>query len=279
MVIIWFVAALVFRKRREVIDLTAEEFRWMSDLQDGAAPSRGDERPVPSGEPLFSDRDHGPIKVYLNGIQARFVSVDEITLTRLSTGIQKRYVASYRTMFYPWDQVAGIYPLSINVVRRMGKAKGLTVRQRSEGIASVINEIMAYADDGLPGETRKDKFATLQVETTDYQTAVLSPSISRGVCDMRAIMGALGRAMGPIAKQKVQTGAWLRGFYLIFEEPGNYDVETRNRYRGERTRIMLGDIHKHFVLRSRPGYPQRRRMALETLTMRDVRTLDERLGT
>lgn len=279
MVIIWVVAALVLRKRREVIDLTAEEFGWISHIQDAATASRGNERPKPSGKPLFSDRDHGTIEVYRNGIQARFVSVDEITLARPSTGVQRRYVAEYKTLFYTWDQVTGIYPLSINIVRRTGRSSRMTVRHSGDGIGSVINEMLAYADDGLPGDTRRDKFTTLQVETFDYRTAVLSPSISRGVCDMRSIMQALGLAMGIMAKDKVHTKTWLRGFYLIFEEPGYYDTESGNRYRGERTRILLGDIHKHYVLRSRPGYPQSRRMALDTLAMRDVSTLDERLRT
>ena len=123
----------------------------------------------------------------------------------------------------------------------------------------------------LAGQSNMEGHA--QVETFDYRTAVLSPSISRGVCDLTSIMQALGLAMGIMAKQKVHTKMWLRGFYLIFEEPGHYDVESGNRYRGERTRIMLGDIHKHFALRSRPGYPQSRRMALGTLTMQDVSTL------
>ncbi len=279
MVIIWIVAALVLRKRREVIDLTEEEYRWISDLQEGASRSRGDGRPSPSGEPLFSDRDHHPIKVYRNGIQARFVRADEITLARPSTGVQRRYVAAYRTMFYPWDEVAAIYPLSVIVVRKTGRTRSITVRHKSDGIGSVINEMLAYADDGLPGDTRRDKFTTLQVETTDYHTAVLSPSISRGVCDLKSIMQALGLAMGPVSKQKVKTKMWLHGFYLIFEEPGYYDVDSGNRYRGERTRVMLGDIHKHYALRSVPGYPLRRRMALDTLTMCDVRFLDERLRT
>ena len=279
MVIIWILAALVLRKRREVIDLTEEEYRWISRIQEAATSSRGDGWPKPSGPPLFSDRDHGPIKVYKNGIEARFVSVDEITLARPSTGVQRRYVAGYKTLFYTWDQVTGIYPLSINIVRRTGRTKRVTIGRGNEGIGAVINEMLAYADDGLPGDTRREKFTTLQVETFDYRTAVLSPSISRGVCDLTSIMQALGLAMGIMAKQKVHTKMWLRGFYLIFEEPGHYDVESGNRYRGERTRIMLGDIHKHFALRSRPGYPQSRRMALGTLTMQDVSTLDERLRT
>ncbi|NIP36027.1 MAG: hypothetical protein GWN18_13780, partial [Thermoplasmata archaeon] len=83
-------AAVVLRKRREVIDLTEEEYRWISHIQDAATVSRGDGRFSPSGKPLFSERDHGPIRVYKNGIQARFVKVDEITLARPSTGIQRR---------------------------------------------------------------------------------------------------------------------------------------------------------------------------------------------
>ncbi len=279
MVIIWIVASVVLRKRREVIDLTEEEYRWISHIQDAVTVSMGDVRYSPLGKPLFSDRDHEPIRIYKNGIQARFVKVDEITLARPSTGIQRRYVTEYRTSFYTWDQITGIYPLTINIVRRTGRTKGVTIGHGNEGIGAVINEILAYADDGLAGATRRDKFTTLQVETFDYRTAVLSPSFSRGVCDIRSIMQALGLGMGIMAKDKVRTKTWLRGFYLIFEEPGHYDADSGNRYRGERTRIMLGDIHKHYVLRSRPGYPQRRRMALETLTMQDVSTLDERLRT
>jgi len=126
---------------------------------------------------------------------------------------------------------------------------------------------------------RRDKFSTLQVETTDYLTAILSPSISRGYSDMTTIMRALGNALGPKAKEKVRTKTWLHGFYFILEEPGHYDVDDYKHYRGDRTRIMLGDIHKHYVLRRQAGYPQRRRMALDTMRMSDISTLDERLRT
>ncbi|NIP36025.1 MAG: hypothetical protein GWN18_13770, partial [Thermoplasmata archaeon] len=51
---------------------------------------------------------------------------------------------------------------------------------------------------------------------------MLSPSLSRGVCDLRSIMQALGLGMGIMAKDKVRTKTWLRGFYMIFEEPGHY---------------------------------------------------------
>lgn len=270
---------LTIRKRREVLDLTAEEFKFLNRLQEGARPSEEDDFPKPVGSPLFSDRDHGSIRVYKNGIKARFVRVKELNLVRPSTGIQKRYVATYRTMFYPYEMIAGIYPVSINIVRKKGSGWVYGFSGSGESIGSMLNVALAYADDGPPGTSRRDKFITLQVETTDYRTAILSPSISKGVCDLKAIMQALGLAMGPIANQKVRTKIWLRGFYLIFEEPGHYDHESGRRVRGDRTRVMLGDIHKHYALRSIPGYPQRRRQALETLQMRDVSTLDERLRT
>jgi hypothetical protein len=270
---------LSVRKRREVIDLTAEEYQYLSKIQEGARPSETDQWPKPVGPPLFSDHDHDPIKVYKNGIQARFVSVDDIQLIRSSTGFQKRYVARYKKVFYPFNRIASIYPISINIVRKMGSGGFRIHNEDLENLGSIINEVMAYADDGPPGAARKDKFSTIQVETTDYRTAILCPSISRGYCDMAAILEALGRAMGPQAKEKVRTKTWLHGFYLILEEPGHYDSESRHHYRGDRNRVMLGDIHKHYVLRSQKGYPQRRRMALETLRMRDIRTLDERLRT
>ena len=182
-------------------------------------------------------------------------------------------------MFYPFEMIAGIYPLSINIVRRKARDRDIRISHDREGIGSIINDAMAYADDGMPGALRRDKFTTLQVETTDYRTAVLSPSVSRGICDMKGIMQALGLAMGIMAKEKVKTKMWLRGFYMIFEEAGHYDHDSGRRYRGERSRIMLGDIHKHYVIRSKPGYPQRRRLALNTLTMENIRTLDERLHT
>jgi len=268
------------RKRTEVLDLTAEEYQFLSRLQEGAEPSEGDEREKPMGEPLFSNRDYGPIKVYRNGIQARYVRVEDLNLVRSSTGFQKRYVTDHRTMFYPFEKIAAIYPISINIVRKMGSGGGFSDHSDGLGsIGSIINDAMAYADDGPDASTRKDKFTTLQVETTDYQTAILCPSISRGYCDMSTIMRALGQAMGTQAKEKVRTKTWLHGFYLILEEPGHYDTESNRHYRGDRTRIMLGDIHKHYVLRSQAGYPQRRIMALGTLRMSDISTLDERLRT
>lgn len=279
--IILFLIAFILtaRKRMEVLDLTAEEYQYISRLQEGAGPSRGNERAKPRGQPLFSDRGHGPIRIYANGIQARFVSVEDINLARPSTGLQRRYVARYRTMFYPYEMIAGIYPVSINIVRKVGRGWIGLHHDNLVSVGSIINEAMAFADDGPRGSMRKDKFITLQVETTDYRTAILCPGISRGYCDLTAIMQSLGSAMGPQAKQKVRAKTWLRGFYLIFEEPGHYDHDTGHHQRGDRTRVMLGDIHKHYALRCRQGYPQRRRMALETLRMKDISTLDERLRT
>ena len=270
---------LAMRKRMEVLDLTADEFVFISKLQGGNGPSEGAKRPQPAGRPTFSDRDHGPIKVFGNGIQARFICVEDLKLARPSTGFQKRYVAKYRTMFYPFEKIAGIYPISINIVRKKGGGWEGVHSENLESFGSIINEAMAYADDGPATSMRKNKFTTLQVETTDYQTAILCPGISRGYCDLTAIMQALGRAMGPPAKQKVRTKTWLHGFYLIFEEPGHYDRESQSYRRGDRTRVMLGDIHKHYALRSQAGYPLRRRMALDTLRMQDISTLDERLRT
>lgn len=269
---------LAVRKRMEVLDLTAEEFQFISKLQGGNGPSEGNRRPKPVGQPTFSDRDHGPIKVFMNGIPARFICMEDVKLARPSTGFQRRYVAKYRTMFYPFEEIAGIYPISINIVRKMGGGRMGIHSENLESFGSIINEAMAYADDGPAASMRKDKFTTLQVETSDYQTAILCPGISRAYCDLTAIMQALGLAMGPQAKQKVRTKTWLHGFYLIFEEPGHYDRESRSYRRGDRTRIMLGDIHKHYALRSLQGYPLRRMRALKTLRMADISTLDERLG-
>ena len=268
------------RKRTEVLDLTAEEFQFLTRLQEGVDPSKDDSWEKPKGDPLYSDNEYSHIKVFRNGIQARYARVGDLNLARPSTGFQRRYVTEYRTMFYPWDRIAAIYPITINVVRKMGSGGPSRVHTDGvEAIGSLINEAMAYADDGPSPSLRKDKFSTLQVETTDYLTAILSPSISRGVSDMRTIMRALGVAMGPKAKEKVRTKTWLHGFYFILEEPGRYDVENTKRYRGDRTRIMLGDIHKHYALRRQAGYPQRRRVALDTMHMSDISTLDERLRT
>ncbi|MCJ2540866.1 MAG: hypothetical protein LN414_06335 [Candidatus Thermoplasmatota archaeon] len=270
---------LSVRKRMEVLDLTAEEFQLISKLQEAKGPSDGARLPKPVGLPTFSDRDHGPIKVFRNGIQARFICVEDLNLVRTSTGFQKRYVAKYRTMFYLFEMIAGIYPISINIVRKKGGGRKGFHSENLESFGTIINMAMAYADDGLDPSMRKNKFTTLQVETTDYQTAILCPGISRGYCNLTAIMQALGLAMGPQAKQKVRTKMWLHGFYLIFEEPGHYDSESPSYRRGDRTRVMLGDIHKHYALRSQSGYPLRRRLALDTLRMQDISTLDERLRT
>lgn len=274
------IVVMSHRKRLEVLDLTEAEYRYIRGLQTTSEMLSGDEVHEPMGPPILDDPDHRPIAVFRNGIQARFAMLDEIQLVRPSTGIQRRYVVRHVTRFYPWEMIAGIYPMNITIVRKMGAERnGFHVDGPAQGLASALNKAMAYADDGPDASTRKERFTTLQVETTDFRTSILSPSISRGQSNVRALTKAIGTALGPRAREKVMTSMGLHGFYMILEELGHYDTEHHTRDKGGRSRILLGDIHKHYVLRSRPGYPERRRQALQTLNMRDISTLDERLRT
>ena len=89
------------RKRREVMDLTPDEFEVLQRFQEGATWPGGARSIRPEGEPIYRDRELGPVWIYRNGIKARFVTVEQITLLRMGTGYQKRYVVRYRTLFYP----------------------------------------------------------------------------------------------------------------------------------------------------------------------------------
>jgi len=102
----------------EVLDLTAEEYQFLTRLQEGARPSEDDIWDKPMGDPLYYDKEYGPIKIYRNGVQARFVRVGDLHLARPSTGFQRRYVTDYSTVFYPFERIAAIYLISINIVRK-----------------------------------------------------------------------------------------------------------------------------------------------------------------
>jgi len=69
------------------------------------------------------------------------------------------------------------------------------------------------------------------------------------------------------------------GAYFIFEEPRHHDVSQDTYYRGARNRILLGDLHKHYIIRSQEGYSQRRKATNRILKMENIRMLDEFLGT
>ena len=92
-------------------------------------------------------------------------------------------------------------------------------------------------------------------------------------------MEALGIALGPRAKQVVRMDQWLTGAYFIFEEPRHHSASDDRSYRGDRNRVLLGDLHKHYVIRSQEGYGQRRKATNRILKMENIRMLDEYLGT
>ena len=288
--IVAFIAIAILldiRKRREVMDLLPGEARGIKDLQENAKWPKEMIEVRPAGKPLYSDGVLGHIRIYRNGVTARFAIVDTISLLRSSTGYQKRHVVRYRTAFYPYEMIAAMYPIKIGIIRRVGR--GRTYTEFSDGrfrsIGSSINTLWALGDDhqsmGWPvmSTDSPDVVTAIQVETKDFRTAILCPEISSGGCEVRSVVKALGKALGPGARQLVRLDIKLGGGYYIHEEPGYFDREHRTQHRGDRNRIMLGDLHKHYVLRSQPGYAERRKQANRVLHMADISMLDDYLWT
>jgi hypothetical protein len=274
-VAIFYLALIMYvhRKRREVVDLTKEEFEVLQRFQAQAEGPDKETMIKPEGKPLFHDRDQGPVWIYKNGIKAKFVTIEEIKL--VGEGLQRRFVVRYDKTFYPFDMIAGIYPIRIRLVRNY-KEGAIRIPagaddERNYPYGTLL--ISAFAMSDGPDVADADNIVeTLQVETNDYKTAVLCPDISGEYSNLRGMVKALGIAMGPEAKQKVRLKLWLQGFYMIFEE-----APAEGYRHGLRSRIMMGDIHKHYALRALQGYPLRRMNALRTMKMTDIGTLDERL--
>ncbi|NOQ53773.1 MAG: hypothetical protein GQ558_04110 [Thermoplasmata archaeon] len=275
------------RKRREVMDLLPGEAKAIKDLQENAKWPKEMIGVRPAGKPLYSDGFLGHIRIYRNGVKAKFAIIDTISLLRSTTGYQKRHVVRYRTSFYPYAMIAAMYPIKIGIIRKVGR--GRTYTESSDGrfmfIGSSINALWALGDDhtsmGWPiMPTDSPNIVTaIQVETKDFRTAILCPEISSGGCEVQSVVKALGKALGPGARQLVRLEFQLGGGYYIYEEPGYYDHEHRRQYRGDRSRIMLGDLHKHYILRSQPGYAERRKQANRVMLMADISMLDDYLRT
>ncbi len=139
------------RKRREVLDLMPGEARALKDLQETAKWPKEMKEIRPDGKPLYSDGLLGHIRIYQNGIKARFAIVDKISLLRSSTGYQKRHVARYITVFYPYEMIAAMYPIKIGIIRKIDRRRR-SVEVSDDGIRSferVINNLWALADDHL----------------------------------------------------------------------------------------------------------------------------------
>ncbi len=276
---------LAQRKRREVVDLFPGEFNYLQRCQKATTGTDDGEEVEPIGRPLYTDGLFGSIRIHKNGIMARYTTIEKIKLTRPSTGFQTRIVVEYDKAFYPWERIASIYPIRIRMIR---KEAGLRYSDRSWSgthYSLSINDALAWTDDyneerpSGPKSPPSDWVTAIQVETIDYRTALLCPGVPGVDCRTREVVEALGVALGPRAKQVVRMDQWLTGAYFIFEEPRQHDVNQDTTHRGDRNRVLLGDLHKHYVIRSQEGYGQRRKAMNRILKMENIRMLDEYMGT
>jgi hypothetical protein len=271
---------LADRKRREVVDLFPGEFKFIQHYQNSLIETDDVKGVEPVGRPLYTNGMFGAIRIHKNGIMARYTTIERIKLTRPSTGFQTRLVVDYDKAFYTWERIAAIYPIRIRMIRKEAD-QGIDTTHHS----LTINDALAWSDDFNeegpygPKSEPPDWVTAIQVETIDYRTSLLCPGVPGVDCRTREVVEAMGVALGHRAKQVVRMDQWLTGAYFIFEEPRQHDVNQDTTHRGDRNRVLLGDLHKHYVIRSQEGYGQRRKATNRILKMENIRMLDEYLGT